>query len=410
MKTVVLLTGNNELLATVETYCYQHGLSIQLPLTIEECKEQLQKSNEKLAILDLNDCTVENIRDIPAIVIGRPEIISDRINELGKCEDIIPMPVMPDVLFFRLNKVIEKVKLSKELKNAREEIKKLNIDVDSAYDEWEKTDRVLKASSLEIEKEKNNLKELNWQLEKLNKMKSDFLTTVSHELKTPLSSIKAFSEILMDDKIEPTEVIEFLNIINSESNRLDRMINNLLMTSRIETGKIYWKMDAVSMNRIIEKAVDSIKLDIKENGLRLETNIAPGISEVYGDKDKLVDVVNNLLSNAINFTPTDGTIKINVAEQMIADKGLEIWVSIQDTGIGIKYEEQEKIFDKFYQIKKNILTDKPKGMGLGLAICKEIIKHHGGRIWVESKQGEGSSFTFSLPVINNQECRSQNPE
>ncbi|MBU0701024.1 hypothetical protein KKE26_07015 [bacterium] len=406
MKTVVLLTENNELLAAVESYCYQHGLSIQLPLTIEEFHGQIRKNNGRdcLYMLDLDDVSQTNgMGNVPVVAVGQPAVISDRISQLGQYEDIIFRPIIPEVLIFKLNKIIEKFNLSKELKNAREEIKKLNIDVDHAYDELEKTAHVLKASSLEIEKEKNNLKELNQQLEKLNKMKSDFLITVSHELRTPLSSIKAFAEILIDDKIEQSETIEYLQIINSESDRLGRMINNLLMTSQIETSKIYWKMGAVPINRVIEKVVDAMQLDIKESGLRLETNISSGISDVYGDKDRLVDVMNNLLNNAINFTPSGGIIRINAAEQMTDDKRLEIWVSVQDEGIGIKHEEQEKIFDKFYQIKKDILTDKPNGMGLGLAICKEIIEHHGGRIWVESKQGEGSSFTFSLPVINRED-------
>jgi len=108
--------------------------------------------------------------------------------------------------------------------------------------------------------------------------------------------------------------------------------------------------------------------------------------------------VGNLLSNAVNFSTSEGTIRLNATELLIENRGLEVCVCISDTGVGIKIEEQEKIFDKFYQIKEDILIDKPKGMGLGLAICKEIIEHHGGRIWVESQFGKGSSFSFSLPV------------
>jgi len=398
METIVLLTKDKKLRAVVENNCNQQGLSVQFPLTIEEWNEQLQNNNGNLAILDLDNCRADDIRGIPAIIIGQPATIFNRIDLIKQCEDIIPKPVMPEVLIFKLNKVIEKLNLSEELKKYQQKIKKLDIEVETAYNEWEKIDRVLKASLLETEKERNNLKELNQQLEKLNKMKSEFLITISHELKTPLSSIKAFSEILLNDKIDKAETLEFLQIINIESDRLDRLINNLLMMSCIETGKICWNMKAVSINKIIEKAVATMQMDIKEKELRLEINVSPDISDIYGDKEKLVNVVSNLLSNAVNFSTSEGTIRLNATELLIENRGLEVCVCISDTGVGIKIEEQEKIFDKFYQIKEDILIDKPKGMGLGLAICKEIIEHHGGRIWVESQFGKGSSFSFSLPV------------
>ena len=398
METIVLLTKDKKLRAVVENNCNQQGLSVQFPLTIEEWNEQLQNNNGNLAILDLDNCRADDIRSIPAIIIGQPATIFNRIDLIKQCEDIIPKPVMPEVLIFKLNKVIEKLNLSEELKKYQQKIKKLDIEVETAYNEWEKIDRVLKASLLETEKERNNLKELNQQLEKLNKMKSEFLITISHELKTPLSSIKAFSEILLNDKIDKAETLEFLQIINIESDRLDRLINNLLMMSCIETGKICWNMKAVSINKIIEKAVATMQMDIKEKELRLEINVSPDISDIYGDKEKLVNVVGNLLSNAVNFSTSEGTIRLNATELLIENRGLEVCVCISDTGVGIKIEEQEKIFDKFYQIKEDILIDKPKGMGLGFAICKEIIEHHGGRIWVESQFGKGSSFSFSLPV------------
>ncbi|OIP41153.1 hypothetical protein AUJ95_03795 [Candidatus Desantisbacteria bacterium CG2_30_40_21] len=398
METIVLLTKDKKLRAVVENNCNQQGLSVQFPLTIEEWNEQLQNNNGNLAILDLDNCRADDIRGIPAIIIGQPATIFNRIDLIKQCEDIIPKPVMPEVLIFKLNKVIEKLNLSEELKKYQQKIKKLDIEVETAYNEWEKIDRVLKASLLETEKDRNNLKELNQQLEKLNKMKSEFLITISHELKTPLSSIKAFSEILLNDKIDKAETLEFLQIINIESDRLDRLINNLLMMSCIETGKICWNMKAVSINKIIEKAVATMQMDIKEKELRLEINVSPDISDIYGDKEKLVNVVGNLLSNAVNFSTSEGTIRLNATELLIENRGLEVCVCISDTGVGIKIEEQEKIFDKFYQIKEDILIDKPKGMGLGLAICKEIIEHHGGRIWVESQFGKGSSFSFSLPV------------
>ncbi|MEK7275491.1 MAG: histidine kinase dimerization/phospho-acceptor domain-containing protein, partial [Candidatus Desantisbacteria bacterium] len=300
MKTVVLLTKDEGIKAAVEKNCKQQGLSMQLPLTMNEWNEHFQKSNNVLGMLDLDEASwINDMGNIHVIVFGQPNIISDRIDILGQCEDIIPKPVMPGVMVFKLNKVIEKLDMAEEFKKAREEIKNLDKDVNYAYEEWAKTDRVLKASLKEIENERNKLKELNYQLERLNAMKTDFLITVSHELRTPLSSIKAFAEILLDSETEPAETIEFLQIINNESNRLERLINNLLMASYIETSKICWRMTTVSIDKVIEKVVNTMQLDIKEKELMIEADISPDLPVVYGDQNKLVDAIDNLLSNAI---------------------------------------------------------------------------------------------------------------
>ncbi|MDI6736543.1 MAG: HAMP domain-containing sensor histidine kinase [bacterium] len=241
------------------------------------------------------------------------------------------------------------------------------------------------------------MEEVNKELEKANRIKSDFLHTVSHELRTPLTSIKAFTEILLEDDIDAAERTEFLEIISRESDRLSRLINNLLMVSRIESGQLYWEMGMISINKVIKSAVDAIKLVIEKKRVELKVKVVDNLPQLSGDEDKLVELLINLLDNASNFTDPGGKIELVSDEKKINNQS-EIWISVSDTGTGIEPEEQEKIFDRFYQVKTDILTDKPKGSGLGLAICKEIINHHGGNIWVESKPGEGTTFTFTLPV------------
>ncbi len=292
---------------------------------------------------------------------------------------------------------LERICLIEELEKTKRDLDKANKEVESVYEELEKTTRILRTSYREVEDERHKTEELNKELEKASRIKSDFLHTVSHELKTPLTSIKAFTEVLLEDDIDAAARTEFLEIISKESDRLGRLINNLLTLSRIESVQIYWRMEMISINKVIKSAVDNIKLVIEKKGVELKVKVADNLPQIWGDEDKLIEVLINLMDNASKFTDTGGKIEVVADEKKINDQS-DIWVSVSDTGTGINPQEQEKIFDRFYQVKTNILTDKPKGSGLGLSICKEIINHHGGKIWVESKPGEGTTFIFTLPV------------
>ena len=246
------------------------------------------------------------------------------------------------------------------------------------------------------------LQEANRKLQELDKMKDAFLSTVSHELRTPLTSIKSFSEILLSYEEEDKETQrEFLNIINEESDRLTKLIDDLLDISKIASGRMQWENTELVITEIIKSATSATSALSTQKNLRVNVELEPNLPPVWGNKDRLVQVVTNLLSNAIKFTPEGGEIR--VAAEVL--KGSEagsvsdvMRVSVSDTGIGVAPEEQERIFEKFRQAG-NTLTDKPKGTGLGLAICKEIVEHYGGKIWVESELGKGSTFYFTLPIV-----------
>ncbi len=165
---------------------------------------------------------------------------------------------------------LEKIQLLEELERTKRDLDKINKEVESVYGELEKTTRILRTSLKEVEDEHHKLEELNKELEKANRIKSDFLHTVSHELRTPLTSIKAFTEILLEDDIDATARTEFLEIISKESDRLGRLINNLLMVSRIESGQIYWEMKMISINKVIKSALDDMKLFIEKKGDRIK--------------------------------------------------------------------------------------------------------------------------------------------
>ncbi len=243
--------------------------------------------------------------------------------------------------------------------------------------------------------------------EEADAAKSAFLSTVSHELRTPLTSVLGFAKIIkkrLDDRIFPLvpttepkvvqtmrQVEDNLKVVVSEGERLTKLIDDVLDLAKIEAGKLEWHMDTVTPADVIERAVAATSSLFEQKGLRAVTDVAPGLPPVTGDRDRLIQVVINLISNAVKFT-NEGSVTLRAAR----DGGMLV-VSVTDTGMGIAPADQPKVFERFKQVG-DTLTDKPKGTGLGLPICREIVEHHGGKIWVESELGKGSTFSFSLPI------------
>jgi PAS domain S-box-containing protein len=249
----------------------------------------------------------------------------------------------------------------------------------------------------QLEKKIEEVQAANLKLQELDKMKDSFLSTVSHELRTPLTSIKSFAEILLTYDEDKETQREFLTIINEESDRLTKLINDFLDLSKIEAGRMQWETVALSLTPVIQNAINITQAMAKKQNLNVVFNQVPDLPLVPGDKDRLVQVVTNLLSNSIKFTPEGGTITVGTRIESAEEKPAMVVVSITDTGIGIAPENHALVFEKFKQVG-DTLTNKPKGTGLGLPICKEIVEHYGGRIWVESTLGKGSTFSFSLPI------------
>jgi len=268
----------------------------------------------------------------------------------------------------------------------------------------------------QIEKQlKQNMEEVqaaNEKLKELDKMKDSFLSTVSHELRTPLTSIKSFAEILLTYDEDKATQKEFLTIINQESDRLTKLINDFLDLSKIEAGRMTWDDKEQSMIPIVQNALTITQSLVKEKGILVELSTPENPPVISCDKDRIMQVVTNLLSNSIKFTPKEGKIMVGVKVVKADDatgKPDMIVVSVADNGIGIAPENHAAVFEKFKQVG-DTLTDKPKGTGLGLPICKEIVEHYGGNIWVESELGKGSVFSFSLPTVLSAEVKPPLPE
>ncbi|HLG73460.1 MAG TPA: GAF domain-containing protein [Chloroflexota bacterium] len=229
----------------------------------------------------------------------------------------------------------------------------------------------------------------NEQLTRLDEMKSNLISNVSHELRTPLTSIRAFSELLLDPAMDGGTRLEFAQIINAESERLTRLVSNLLDLSRIQSHGVSWDFRDVDLTKELERAVSALMPSAEEKRLTLRLDVPPELPSVTADADGLQQALVNLISNAIKFT-SSGEVVVRAERR----KG-KVRVAVRDTGPGISIEDQVHIFDRFYQ-SGNILTAKPAGTGLGLAITKEILIQHGTDISLTSSP-QGSEFSFLLP-------------
>jgi signal transduction histidine kinase len=241
--------------------------------------------------------------------------------------------------------------------------------------------------------------------------KSAFLSSVSHELRTPLTSVVGFSRLIrrrLDEVIFPAvppddarrdramrQVTENLEIIIEESARLTTLINDTLDLAKIEAGRMEWRREPVDIAEMIERATTATSSLLSGPGPEMVVDVESGLPAPIGDRDRLIQVVINLISNAVKFTPT-GSI---TCAARLDEAGGGVIVSVTDTGVGIASEDHARVFEQFGQAG-DTLTDKPRGTGLGLAICREIVEHHGGRLWLESELGRGSRFSFSLPIAS----------
>jgi PAS domain S-box-containing protein len=256
------------------------------------------------------------------------------------------------------------------------------------------TDR--KRAEEEREQLISQLQEANEKLQSIDKMKSNFISMVSHELRTPLTTIKAFVELLLMKQGMPDEQkVKLMSTINVETDRLARLITDLLDLSRIEAGSMKWQVDDVSIEELIQSVIARMGVLFENKGLRVTTSFSQHVSRLPADRDRLVQVVTNILSNAVKFTSAGGAIHVAVRRE--ASPLAQIVVEISDTGIGIPAEHIDLIFEKFHR-SDDKLTSAIEGTGFGLAITRQIVEHHGGRIWATSTHGKGSMFTFTLPL------------
>ncbi len=240
--------------------------------------------------------------------------------------------------------------------------------------------------------EASQVRELNRQLEALDKLKDDIMSSVTHELRTPLTSIRAFAELMRDDpEMDAPQRQQFLALVVAETERLSRLVNQVLDMAKIESGHGEWRNEALDLGALIEHAVATTSEVFRERGATVTIDKPAQAPPLHADRDRLLQVLINLLSNAAKFTPPgQGRVTVTLrCDERAAT------VEVRDNGPGVPPEQQQLVFEKFRQGGSS--SQRPQGTGLGLPISRRIVEHYGGRIWLESAPGQGACFAFELP-------------
>jgi signal transduction histidine kinase len=267
----------------------------------------------------------------------------------------------------------------------------------------------LKENVEQLEQSNKKLATLNEELKELDRMKSDLLANVSHELRTPLTAIKGYTDYILERKLGPvTEKQEkgFL-VVQRNLERLSRTINALLDFSRMETGRIGVTLQPFELGPLAESILAGLRAELERKALRARADVPPDLPPVIGDRDKISQVLENLVVNAMKFTPEGGSITISATRDPQASRPAA-QILVADTGIGIPSDQLGKIFARFHQVDGST-TRRVGGVGLGLAIVKSILDAHGAAIRVESEEGKGTRFRFSLPVLERAEKEPREP-
>lgn len=248
--------------------------------------------------------------------------------------------------------------------------------------------------SRKLEKATAELKAANERLQELDRLKDEFISTVTHELRTPLTAIQSIAEILRDyPDTNKEEQSNFLGIMINEIHRLSRLINQVLDFQKIESGKMQWNIKPLNMIKVIKDSVDATRQLVTDKEMLMTVNVPEEVPTITGDRDQLIQAMVNLISNAVKFCePKSGRIHVNLKQRFN-----KLLISVKDNGIGISQEDQNVIFNQFQQVA-NSDRGRPQGTGLGLAITRRIIDFHAGRIFVQSELGKGTAFEIVLPI------------
>jgi len=233
------------------------------------------------------------------------------------------------------------------------------------------------------------------ELRKLERVRRDFVANVSHEFKTPLTAIQGFAETLLGGAIDdPQNRLRFLEIILEHSRRLARLTDDLLKLSKMDADKLELEIRRLSVAQFVESCIETTQRTAAEKDLRVSVNLLQPLPDIAADRRRLAEVLQNLLDNAMQYTPAGGQIMVGASAN-----GGEVTITVSDTGIGIPQADQSRIFERFYRVDV-ARSREVGGTGLGLSISKHLVEAHGGRIWVESEVGQGSQFHFTVPIFD----------
>ncbi|MGD0336727.1 MAG: ATP-binding protein [Candidatus Omnitrophota bacterium] len=363
-----------------------------LPEEAEQVNAYIETNKDRYLELIRNEKNISSITTAPLEYAP----LKAEIKQVFRAEDFVICPILPKegkkglifvgtehtdtpinegdeeliiILANQISQALENARLFEKTWNAQQELEKKVT---------ERTRELMKA--------------LN-EVKAVSKRKSDFISSVSHELRTPLTSIKGYAAILLSEKLGqlPVEVKERLAKVNRHSDELVHMVNDLLDIARIESGKVMMKKEVLDLKYITGEIEDLLGVQLKAGKINFSSDIPEDTKNIFADRSQIQRVFINLIGNAIKFTPENG--KISVSARSL-DGAIQI--NVADTGYGIPQEAQEAIFEEFYRVD-NPINQIVKGTGLGLSLVKYIVEAHGGKIWVKSSLGSGSTFSFTIP-------------
>ena len=444
----ILYTNNSELAKSLYQLNVLYNTSSQLAGTLDKTKliNIMNIGLEKSLNFSICLALIINNPEDATLIINSLNPISERLEQALKLRAIIGYKSLFENKKLPFELSINSVKVEKYAKNKKNKYDLAAFEYDSLFSPISTSDQffgtveilreneftgedstcfqtVVKQVSLPLESAilYEEIKKTNIKLEKLEKLKSEFISIVSHELRTPLTSIKNSLDIMLSGKTGDITNIQdnFLNIAKRNVDRLSGIINDLLDLSKIEAGKMDYRFKPLNILDPIEFVVSTFDSLADKKNIKLTIDIPPDASQIYGDISKIEQVLSNLISNAIKFTPENGEIKISAEKVNAASidesllyqdvssvnikqphtlRGNYVKISVEDTGIGIKESDIPKVFDKFQQIESS-LSREVGGTGLGLPIAKQLVEAHRGAIWIESEVQKGSKFSFILPVM-----------
>lgn len=422
---ILVVDDEEVVLMFLEELLKDEGYTVQAVNNGTDALSQLKEKEFDLVLSDMNLPDVDGLQilnfskqtnpHIEVLIITGYASLETAIEamRLGAYDYLIKPIDDIDLLLEKIKKAYEKGRLSKENYELLEDLKQKNQALLESKQQIEKWNEELE---LRVKERTQELKEANDKLKRLDKLKSEFVSMVSHELRTPMSSIKSFTEILLNcPPEEAEEKKEFLQIINEETDRLNRIINDILDLDKIEEGKMQWNLSENSVSELIERGINTSRGLLEKKKIELKTEIAPDVQKVYMDLDRITQVLTNLIGNAVKYTPPEGKITVLATRSPASqDRDLEhfpdpdldyIVISVEDSGPGIPADKLDVIFEKFAQVGKAVHSD-IKSTGLGLTISRGIVYYHKGRIWVTSAEGKGSKFWFTIPLVQNDDVDS----
>jgi len=351
---------------------------VELAENGEDALQKIEKEGFDLVLTDLKMPIMDGLQLVDRIAKSKPEILTVLMTAHGSIDsaleamklgasDYITKPLNIEELLVRLQKVLEEKQRFVRLKDFAAQLEKANEE-----------------------------------LRKIDEIKSEFISVASHELRTPLAAIKNAILLILKGKTGEVNVTQtkFLSMAERNINRLTNILNDLLNLSRIESGRMQFNFQNIELKETVEFIASSLRSQADAKKIQLEIEAPEQLPSVYGDREKIEQILTNLVGNAIKFTPDEGQILITVKLLTRSEHegpGDMLSVSVKDTGIGIPKEFLDVIFEKFYQVEGS-LHRSVGGTGLGLAITKRLIEAHQGKIYVESEVGKGSTFTFTLPI------------